>query len=76
MVIYVCNICNYETTRKDNYNKHCLTKKHIENETKINIETIVFTCNKCDRNYKHKRSLTKHLKQCDIIKNIENNNTE
>jgi hypothetical protein len=80
MVVYYCDSCNYETTRKSNYVKHCLTKKHIDNEkNKVNkTNKIEFQCNKCGKEYKHQSSLCKHNKKC--IKNtneiIGNNSTE
>jgi hypothetical protein len=78
MVLYTCNECNYTTTRKDNYNKHCLTKKHIDNEkiSHITNESInEFKCVNCDKIYKHQSSLCKHNKKC-IIKNIDSINNK
>lgn len=75
MVVYSCNICNYETTRKDNYNKHCLSKKHIINENKMNKIIVDFKCVNCDNVYKHQASLCRHNKKC-IVKNIDSKNTE
>ena len=33
---YKCDICEYETKRQDNYNRHIKTKKHLE---KVNTDT-------------------------------------
>jgi hypothetical protein len=30
---YVCNSCDYNTSNKTNYDKHILTRKHIEGTT-------------------------------------------
>ena len=30
--MHFCESCNYKTTNKSNYNKHCKTKKHLSNE--------------------------------------------
>ena len=31
MVVYECKICNYKTIRKNQYERHLITKKHISN---------------------------------------------
>ena len=30
-MVYNCEICNYETLHKSNFNKHCKTVKHCKN---------------------------------------------
>jgi len=65
---YNCEICNYTTDNKTNYNNHLHTKTHINNITPIDN----FCCTECLKIFKHKSSLCKHRKTCN--KNIENNN--
>ena len=31
---FICKLCNYSTSNKANYNKHCNTKKHNEKSNK------------------------------------------
>ena len=31
MVIYTCYICNFSSIYTTNYNKHCITRKHLRN---------------------------------------------
>jgi len=68
MVVYYCNICKISTSIKSHYERHLLTQKHIMNE-KSNItipEILQFSCKFCGKEYKHKQSITKHLKNsCD-----------
>ena len=39
---FCCEKCNYSTIKKQNYDKHILTKKHIDNKIEYN-----FWCNNC-----------------------------
>jgi hypothetical protein len=32
MTIHTCKYCNYSTDKKNNFDKHCLTEKHIKNK--------------------------------------------
>jgi hypothetical protein len=69
---YLCEICNYFTYNKKDYNKHLLTNKHKitnfpnENLQKIPNETPIekkFECI-CGKKYKHMSSLCQHKKKC------------
>jgi hypothetical protein len=31
MLIYSCELCDFETKHTTNYDKHCLTLKHLRN---------------------------------------------
>ena len=39
MVIYNCEMCCFETKHTTNYEKHCLTRKHLRRLDKIENET-------------------------------------
>ena len=61
-----CNICNYDSNRKCDYNKHLLTNKHkllIDPNEKVAKVTKAYTCS-CGKNYKHASSLSGHKKKC------------
>ena len=68
---YSCEICNYNTYNKKDYNKHLLTDKHkylqntSENPQKSHIN---FSCD-CGKKYKHRQSLYKHKKSCKFVNN-------
>jgi hypothetical protein len=36
---FVCNFCNYKTSKKSDFNKHLLTAKHKNNENGNILET-------------------------------------
>jgi hypothetical protein len=65
---FYCECCNYNTTRKGDYIKHCSTRKHI-NQTKlaspISMNTNTgdinqFICSTCKRKYKDRSGLWRH----------------
>lgn len=58
MTSYTCLCCNFSTHLKSNYNNHLLTKKHIKNENISNE----YSCKYCGQKYKHKQSVSKHIK--------------
>ena len=39
--MFTCNICNYKTTRKSNYNRHLQTPKHKKKNKNI-ILLVIF----------------------------------
>jgi hypothetical protein len=78
---FSCLFCHYDTSRKSSYDKHILTSKHkkltsvnkilTENCKKV-AESCIYTCHKCDKEYKSRVGLWKHSKIC----NLENTKTE
>ena len=66
MEVYTCNMCLFTTTLAFNYKRHLETKRHITNASKYS--TPIIKCNYCDKTYKHKSSLSKHVKY-NCIKN-------
>jgi len=77
MPIYTCECCNFSTPLKSNYSNHLLTKKHVSNkpiQTNMLAEMLadvsqmlvtpepVLKCKYCDQCYKHRSSLSKHIK--------------
>ena len=72
---YYCKCCNYYAKQKSNYEKHLVTKKHIELSVKMdeiscnnvinNIENNELKCIFCDKVFKHRSSLSRHVaKSC------------
>jgi len=60
---YSCEICNYITSRKSNFDSHNLSNKHtmatIGNQFKQNLSNL-FICNICNKIYKDRTGLWKH----------------
>jgi len=68
---YICKFCAFTTCNKKDYNRHLETRKHKKNENATDLgyftpyDKKVFKCN-CGKNYKHRSSLYKHKKTCNI----------
>ncbi len=80
---FVCNICDYTTSKKSSYDKHLLTDKHAVSVTGDKGDTIGDTkvakscfliCEKCNKSYNSRNGLWKHKKICK--KGDCNDNTE
>ena len=67
-MIYKCEKCNLETTKKYDYEKHLKTLKHKENSKKY------FKCDKCDVIYKSQSGIYSHKQKCHNIKIELNSN--
>lgn len=69
---YVCEYCNFSTYLKNNYETHLSTKKHQgKSNSKSSVRPEVsqdkscekmHPCKYCGKNYRHKQSVTKHIK--------------
>ena len=80
---FVCNTCDYTTSKKSSYDKHLLTDKHTVSLTgdkgdatgDIKVAKSCFLiCEKCNKSYNSRNGLWKHKKNC---KNDDcNDNTE
>ena len=67
---YMCKYCDYNTSRKSSWLKHCKTKKHLSKSlskslSKVDNEKVAkrFFCD-CGKNYQFKSGLSKHKKKC------------
>ncbi len=65
-----CILCNYKCCKKSDFNKHLLTRKHI-NRTKLNLleqnlsqNIKEYICKKCNKCYKARNSLWYHQQKC------------
>jgi hypothetical protein len=71
---FICDNCDIKTNNKKDFNKHCLTKKHINRTKYIKIEQknpiFPFICKNCSKVYKARNSLWYHIQKC----NVETNN--
>jgi len=82
MVIYNCELCNYNTNNLYNYNKHIKSKKHKTliksfNESirtqKNPTEPYKFRCPLCDNCYSTNSHMNRHLKKCKLSNNNNHN---
>jgi len=69
---FECQKCNYNTSKKYDYDKHILTDKHKNSEI-VNIfneksteksPEKLFTCEICYKKYKERSGLWRHKKKC------------
>ena len=71
---FICEICNYNTCKKNNFIRHNVTQKHIRNHLAINgnkneqNEQNKFSCTKCSKEFLSNSGLWRHNKKC-IISN-------
>ena len=60
--IYNCNLCNYETNRKSNMERHNVNcRKDINN---VNSKKQMYMCKFCNNVYKSYSGLYRHKKKC------------
>jgi hypothetical protein len=71
---FICEQCDIKTNNKKDFNKHCLTAKHI-NRTKPEQKTptLPFICKRCNKGYKARNSLWYHEQKCINEVNSETN---
>ena len=69
---FECKFCNYITSKRSNYGRHCLTPKHIKSTKIINPSSQkgdsekYYDCEKCLNRYKERSGLWRHKKKCGI----------
>lgn len=60
-----CLFCNITCNRKNDWDRHILTRKHINRQTKTqNPIKTCFNCLFCDKQYKSRKGLWSHNKTC------------
>ena len=53
-----CNACGFETTKKSNFNRHLMTKKHKQNITGDNKKE--FICEYCSKSFRTNPHMRRH----------------
>jgi len=64
---FSCKICDYNTSRRSQYDRHNSTAKHLLETKKHSAAVLVppqLRCNNCDKIYKNRSGLWKHNKVC------------
>ncbi len=64
---YECKICNYNTSRLSQYERHILTRKHKNQQLSTAAKNDFFEC-ECGKIYKERTGLWRHKKKCDYNK--------
>lgn len=71
--IYECKLCDVVCSRESEWSRHVLTRKHLKRVNGNDLETFGDTeicehiCSNCDKVYKTKGGLWKHMKKCETI---------
>ena len=77
----MCDICDFNCSKKSSYDRHLLTRKHKKNTLLTDFEqdltkkepNLDFRCVKCDKKYKSRVGLWYHFKKCNnTIKKCNN----
>ena len=74
--IYCCDLCDFSTCKKTNFDLHLQTKKHVSNSlatpSNIKNDKSKFQCNKCNKIYNDRTGLWRHKKKCSELTNLKN----
>ena len=71
---FICELCDYNTSKKSDYDKHLMTLKHKngdnDDKNSDNFSPKVAKNHICDcgKSYKHRQGLSYHKKKCFIYK--------
>jgi hypothetical protein len=69
-IIYSCDACDYNTSRKSQWSRHILTAKHLKlTNAALGLTKKVpckFICENCKNKFNHRQSLFRHKKICKI----------
>ncbi len=63
---FCCEICDYVTSRKYNYNSHIESKKHKNNAFSAKTSKT-YNCSECSKTFKDRAGLWRHNKKCQNI---------
>lgn len=69
---FQCEICDFQCSRKNDWNRHLMTAKHKKNVVichttdTTKIQPLVFRC-ECGKEYNHRASLHNHKKKCQKV---------
>ena len=61
MPVFICEICDYITSRRTNFDRHVSTRSHTFLTKRAKNENPYFRCEKCDYITCHKSNYAKHL---------------
>jgi hypothetical protein len=68
-IIFSCEKCHFVCSKKSNFDKHNVTRKHLATyDLNNNAEKNIYSC-QCGKNYSHRQSLYNHKQICKFIMN-------
>ena len=73
IILYNCLLCNYSSSRKNNYNRHLLSSRHLDNMKKKHNK---FICSMCNFECNKKSSYNIHLITKKHIQNMKEQEEE
>jgi hypothetical protein len=68
---YFCDSCDYNTSKKSNYDQHILTRKHITTTAGLQNPATSIMCD-CGKSFSCRQNIHRHKKKCFVV----NNNNE
>ena len=79
---FYCDICDYGTCRKSNYDEHILTSKHkkrsngnlCQSISSKNQQTVKYSCHFCGKEYNDNSGLWKHKQKCNLTTTTNSSN--
>lgn len=75
--IFFCENCDFGCSKKSNYDKHLLTRKHeirTNSNRKMPKNAAAYVCSKCSKEYSSRSSLWYHAKKCSVTSDDEHQN--
>ena len=77
--IFVCEKCDFKCSKKGDYNRHILSRKHKISTDGNNdaIKKTSYVCEICNKEYKDRTGLWRHKKKCSNVQSdiVSNTNT-
>ena len=68
LLSYSCNFCNFTSSNKNDYARHLITRKHLNNANKNNLEhqriNRTYDCKCCNKLYNSRNGLWYHAQKC------------
>jgi hypothetical protein len=78
--IYCCKICDFNSCKITDYNRHLLTLKHIRNisatAVNTNLDKNIYVCENCGKEYSDRTGLWRHKKKENCVNNSVTNNDD
>ena len=76
--LFVCECCNYSSSRKSQYHRHLSTDKHkiLQNPTSKKFQQDKLYICDCGKTYKHSSTLYAHKKKCNNTNESSNDTTD
>lgn len=73
--MFKCSICKISCSKKNDWDRHIVTHKHIKKTSVVEVKKKEFIC-KCGKTYVNNSGLWKHTKICNYNSDNESNNDD